>query len=185
MKKYKLNQVIEEIKELRGKDVLIYGQPQTLKNELEAIEIDVIDVLEILKEYEIDINDIDMNDYIESDGGNTYNWYSPISNHINYTTYKKDEHNFIVECRVHRYGDVRSNYTDYFYLNFSYSTEFFEILLEANLYEFIEIDGVTYDITIDILSDVIDVNSLDGSYIGSVSACDMDELKQEIKDLID
>ena len=185
MKKTKLENVINDIKELRGKDVYIFGQPTTLKNELDILEIDVIDVLENLLEFEIDINEIDMLEYIETDSGNSYNWYSPVSNHINYTTYKKDDHNIIVECRVHRYSDIRSNYTNYFYLNFTYPTEFLEVLMESNLYEYIEIDGVTYDIYIDILSDTLEVNLIDGSYIGSVCACDMDELKSEIKYLVD
>ena len=185
MNKSKLNQVIEEIKELRGKDVYIFGQPQTLKNELDLLEIDVIDVLEILKEYEININEIDMVEYNEIESGNSYNWYSPVSNHINYTTYKKDDHNIIVECRVNKYGDVRSNYTDYFYLNFTYPTEFFEALLESNRLEYIEVGGVEYNIYIDILSDTLEVNLMDGSYIGYVSACDTDELKSEIKYLVD
>ena len=185
MNNSKLNQVIEEIKELRGKDVYIFGQPQTLKNELDLLEIDVIDVLENFKNYEIDINEIDIMEYTEIEGGNSYNWYSPISNHINYTTYKKDDHNIIVECRVHRYSDIRSNYTDYFYLNFTYPTEFFEALLESNKLEYIEVGGVEYNIYIDILSDTLEVNLIDGSYIGSVCAYDMDELKSEIKYLVD
>ena len=189
MNKSKLNQVIEEIKELRGKEVLIFGQPTTLKNELDDLEIDVVDVLENLLEYEIYIDGIDTVEYSESDSGNSYNWYSPISNHINYTIYKNDEHNnnnnIIVECRVHRYSDIRSNYTDYFYLNFTYPTEFFEALLESSKLEYIEVGGVEYNIYIDILSDTLEVNLIDGSYIGSVSACDMDELKSEIKYLVD
>ena len=185
MNKTSLENVINDIKQLRGKDVYIFGQPQTLKNELDTLEIDILEVLESLKEYEIDIDDIDMNDYMESESGNSYNWHSPVSNHINYTTYKKDDHNIIVKCRVHRFGDVRSNYTDHFYLKFSYYTEFLDVLLESNLYADVEVDDVTYDIVIDILSDTIEVNSLDGSYIGSVCACDMDELKTEINDLVD
>ena len=185
MKKTKLENVINDIKELRGKDVYIFGQSTTLKNELDILEIDVIDVLENLLEFEIDINEIDMAEYSKTDGGNSYNWYSPISNHINYTIYKKDDHNIIVECRVNKYGDVRSNYTNYFYLNFTYPTEFFEALLESNKLEYIEVDGVEYNIYIDILSDTLEINLIDGSYIGSVSACDLDELKSEIKYLVD
>lgn len=180
-----LETVIDDIKQLRGADVYIFGQPQKLKKELDDLEIDVIDVLENFRNYEIDINEIDMLDYIEIENNNTYNWNSPISNDLNYTIYKNDDHNYIVECRVHRFGDVRSNYTDYFYLEFNFDSEFSETLIETNIYEYIEIDGVTYDFEIDVLSDTIEVNSIDGAYIGSVCAYDMDELKSEIKDLVD
>ena len=212
MKKTILENVIEDIKQLRGKDVYIFGQPTTLKNELDALEIDVIDVLENLLDYEITeleyeyydetkddytikefdnvfnyldyLDEIGEIDYHNSESDNTCNWNSPISNDINFTVYEKADGYYIVECRVHRYGDVRTNYTDTFLLEFTHDIEFLEVLLESNLYKYIEIDSVTYDIVIDISSDTIEVNSLDDSYIGSVCAYDMDELKAEIKDLI-
>ena len=213
MNKTILENVIEDIKRLRGKDVYIFGQPTTLKKELDALEIDVVDVLENLLEYEITeleyeyydetkddyiikefnnafdyldyLDEIGEIDYHNSKSDNTCNCNSPISNDINFTVYEKIGGYYIVECRVHRYGDVRTNYTETFLLEFTYDCEFLEVLSESNLYKYIEIDGVTYDIVIDILSDTIEVNSLDGSYIGSVCACDMDELKTEINDLVD
>ena len=212
MSKSILENVINDIKQLRGKEVRIFGQPATLKKELDALEIDVVDVLENLLEYEITeleyeyydevkddyilkefnnafdyldyLDEIGEIDYHNSKSDNTCNWNSPISNDINFTVYEKIDGYYIVECRVHRYGDVRTNYTETFLLEFTYDSEFLEVLLESNLYKYIEIDGVTYDNVIDIFSDTIEVNSLDGSYIGSVCAYDMDELKTEIKDLI-
>ena len=208
-----LENVIEDIKHLRGKDVHIFGQPVTLKNELDELEIDVIDVLENLLVYEMTeleyeyydevkddytikefnnafdyldyLDEAGVIDYHNSKSDNSYNWSSPISNDINFTVYEKIDGYYIVECRVHRYGDVRTNYTDTFLLEFTHEVEFLEVLLESNLYEYVEVDGITYDITIDIYSDTIEVNSIDGSYIGSVCACDMDELKSEIKYLVD
>ena len=213
MNKTILENVIDDIKQLRGKDVYIFGQPTTLKNELDEFEIDVIDVLENLLGYEITnleyeyydevkddyivkefSNAFDYLDYLDeigeigyhnSNSDNSYNWSSPISNDINFTIYEKMDGYYIVECRVHRYGDVRTNYTDTFLLEFAYDSEFLEVLLESNLYKYIEIDGVTYDIVVDIFSDTVEINSLDGSYIGSVCAYDVDELKSEIKYLVD
>ena len=213
MNKTILENVIEDIKQLRGKDVYIFGQPTTLKNELDDLEIDVIDVLENLLNYEITdleyeyydeikddyiikefnnafdyldyLDEAGIIDYHNSNSDNTTNWNSPISNDINFTIYEKIDGYYIVECKVHRYGDIRTNYTDTFLLEFAYDNEFLETLLETNLYKYIEIDGITYDITIDIFSDAIEVNSIDGRYIGSVCACDMDELKSEIKDLVE
>ena len=213
MNKTILEKVIDDIKQLRGKDVYIFGQPQKLKKELDELEIDVIDVLENLLNYEITeleyeeydevnddyiikefsnafdyldyLDDVSEIDYYNSNSDNTTNWNSPISNDINFTIYEKIDGYYIVECRVHRYGDIRTNYTDTFLLEFTHEVEFLEVLSESNLYEYIEIEGVTYDYVIDIFSDGIEVNSLDGSYIGSVCAYDMEELKQEIKNLVD
>lgn len=212
MKKTILETVIDDVNQLRGANVSIFGQPTTLKHELDELEIDVIIVLKNLLEYEITdleheyydevkdeyvikefgnafdyldyLGEIGAIDYNNSKSDNTFNWNSPISNDINFTIYEKMDGYYIIECRVHRYGDVRSNYTDTFLLEFNYDSEFLETLLEANLYKYIEIDGITYDFTIDIFSDTIEVNSLDGAYIGSICACDMDELEAEIKDLI-
>ena len=213
MSKTILENVIDDIKQLRGKDVHIFGQPVTLKKELDEFEIDVINVLENLLSYEITeldyeyydevkddyilkefdnafdyldyLDEVSEIDYHNSKSDNTCNWNSPISNDINFNVYEKMDGYYIVECRIHRYGDVRTNYTDTFLLEFTHDSGFLEVLLESNLYKYIEIDGITYDIVIDILSDTIEINSLDGSYIGSVSACDMDELKSEIKYLVD
>ena len=213
MKKTILENVIDDIKELRGKDVHIFGQPVTLKNELDELEIDVIDVLENLLDYEITeldyeyydevkddyilkefdnafdyldyLDETGVIDYHNSNSDNTYNCNSPISNDINFTVYEKIDGYYLVECRVHRYGDVRTNYTDTFLLEFTHEVEFLEVLMESNLYEYVEVDGVGYNIYIDILSDTLEINLIDGSYIGSVSACDLDELKSEIKYLVD
>ena len=213
MNKTILENVIDDIKQLRGKDVYIFGQPTTLKNELDELEIDVVDVLENLLEYEVTeldyeyqdevkddyiikefnnafdyldyLDEAGVIDYYNSNSDNTTNWSSPISNDINFTVYEKTDGYYLVECRVHRYGDVRTNYSETFLLDFSYDCEFLEVLLESNLYEYVEVDDVTYDITIDIFSDTIEVNNIDGGYIGSVCAYDMDELKSEIKYLVD
>src|SRR5699024_12434560 len=51
----KLNSVIMDIQNLRGAEVEIFGQSTTLENDINEFEIDIIDILEDLKEYEVDM----------------------------------------------------------------------------------------------------------------------------------
>ena len=54
---------------------------------------------------------------------------------------------------MHRYGDVRCNYTEEAYFKFDDEYEFYETLAENNKYFTIEKNDKTYQIEIDIFSD--------------------------------
>ena len=49
--------IIKDIENLRGATVRIFGQPSTLPDAVGAFEIDVIDILKVLSEYEISLSD--------------------------------------------------------------------------------------------------------------------------------
>lgn len=51
---YTMNDMINEMKELRGANVRVFGQPTTLSNECDDFTIDIVDILESLKEYELE-----------------------------------------------------------------------------------------------------------------------------------
>ena len=54
---------------------------------------------------------------------NSYNWTSPLSHDINYEVYGYDENSTVfIVIRVHKFGDIRGNYTD-------------EIIVKYNSYE--------------------------------------------------
>jgi hypothetical protein len=118
-----------------------------------------------LKDYEVTkavykevINAFDNEDssleVVSSD--NTYNWNSSIDHDINYNYVKFYDKDFII-LKVHRYGDVRGNYTEEAVVQMSMD-EFFEILFnECTVYELITIDGFDYQLTIYATSDQIDV----------------------------
>jgi hypothetical protein len=60
-----------------------------------------------------------------------------------------------VEFKVHRFGDVRCNYSDVVYLEFGDEYEFYEVLEEGNKH-FTIIDNdneIKYHITIDVFNE--------------------------------
>ena len=48
---------INELKQLRGSQVEIFGHPVTLPNTVDDLEIDTIDILENIKNYELNWSD--------------------------------------------------------------------------------------------------------------------------------
>ena len=167
-----LNNIIADLKNLEGKLVGKGGYFEKIyTNKVDDTTISIFDVLENLKSYEIEYfewynfvddvyEEIEFEDFIEAmeyeeiKSDNSYNWLSPISNHFNYGIYKSDLYEgIIVEFRVHRFGDVRCNYTEDAYFKFDNEYEFYEVLLECNKYFTIEKNDKTYDIEIDIFSD--------------------------------
>lgn len=203
------NEIVEDIKNLRGSEVRIFGQPTVLSDSVDEYTIDILDVLDSLEDYVIDLEDYvdyeyneeteddeeycifdetdsynvldtlgkygylklkrDINNdyYVEYDkSDNSYNWSSPISNDFNYYIYNDMlDGGIFVEFKVHRYGDVRCNYTDSVLLHFDNEYEFYETLSENNKYTTITVDGVDYNIDISITSDSYEVWDIDGNYI--------------------
>ena len=170
-----LNNIISELKNLKGTEVKIFGQNCNYPNEVEVDTIDTIDILENLLPYEISnqfaiYNYLDeeedeilqvpfeeyclIEEYEKINSDNTYNWGAPVSNDIYFRIYKSCNYDgIIIELAVHKYGDIRCNYTDECYLQFDYIEEFYDALLDCNKCFTITKDGIEYFITIDILSD--------------------------------
>lgn len=157
-----LEKALNTIKNLRGQDVEVFGQPHHIEDnsiEYNDLVIDVVEVFENLKEYEIteyeyynpdteEYEDIEFNDcdefisYMDDTYGieevssdNSYNWSSPISNNFyihQYYNRELDYYYYIIA--IHMYGDVRGNYTNEFVLKFDNDYEFLELLNECNKY---------------------------------------------------
>ena len=119
-------------------------------------------------EMEIDFDEyLDLYEYEEIKSDNSYNWSAPLTNHINYRIYEsKVMDDIIVELSVHRFGDVRCNYTEECYLKFQEDYEFYEALGEANKGLLITKDNKQYNIYINIFDEcpdieICDINDLD------------------------
>ena len=52
-----LTNIIEDLRALQGSEVSIFGQPTTLANEINELEIDTIEMLEALQGSEVDVNE--------------------------------------------------------------------------------------------------------------------------------
>lgn len=197
-----MNTLITDIRDLRGKEVRIFGQPVTLSNKVNEFEIDIIEVMNKLSEFQVDLiteeydeendeyNEIycdsvdEYMDYMESLGyidttnykaNNSYNWNSPVSNHFNYNIYNHIDGGILVEFKVHRFGDVRSNYTDTVLLQFNNEYEFFDCITECNKNVTIEVNDQEYYIYINALNDAKEVYC-DGGYIGETYEDDYESI---------
>ena len=171
--------------------------------------IDVMDILEGLRSYEvteiplftdneeyeeqqnvvkIEKNNVDnmisfledCYEYKETDCNNTYNWSSPINRDFYYHIYESDINDTIyIVMAIHKYGDVRCNYTNEFLLQFDYIEEFYEVLTYSNKHYYIETENtVEYDVSIDILSEGVTVNDewYDTSDLNTI-----EELKEKLE----
>lgn len=118
------------------------------------------DVISALVEYGY------INDDCDYKGDNSYNWSGNVSHDFDIKIYNNalDEGVF-VEFKVHRFGDVRGNYTESVILQFDNDYTFWECIGECDKYESIEVDGATYVYTVSALSDTYEVTDEEGSYI--------------------
>lgn len=177
--------------------------------------IDVIPFLEYLAEYQIDSSEmvrisdeeeIPFQDWLydysgleEMKADNSYNWSSPISHDINFEIYGLDEYEEIfVVCRVHRFGDVRSNYTDEFILKFdSYYDDFTYMFYapdysdSASKYISVKVDEYNVHVSLDWYRDVCDIlienedgETIEELYDFSLSAWSKEELIEELREII-
>lgn len=212
------NIVKNDIKDLRGKEVRIFGQKTVLSDTANDYTIDILDVLDSLSEYEICLNDYTdyrydeeseeetevnifenvensdtdaifetleeygyIKDVCDYKGDNSYNWSSPVSNDFDIKIYKDTmSGGMFVEFKVHRFGDVRGNYTDSIIYHFDNDYEFYEVLSENNKYNTVCINDKNYDVNVNIFADGFEVYDEDGSHIATVYGWDEEEIKEEI-----
>ena len=211
MKKSLLTLVIEDLKELRGKEVRVFGQPTVLRDTIEENDgiIDILDVLEYIKEDEftsmeediyigdeyegtntIEFTDVDVfynwldqYEYEEVKSDNSYNWGSPLSNDIDFTIYHNitfDE--YYVVIKIHRYGDVRCNYTEEFILKYDHEEDFYESLYDCNKYwSYTDEDGVMWYCDIDIFSDTFYISVENSFNYGDDYICDIETYEDFIE----
>ena len=136
----------------------------------ETEEDEEVNILEECKNSDDVISVLVENGYIKDDcdykGDNSYNWSGNVSHDFDIKIYKNAfDGGVFVEFKVHRFGDVRGNYTESVILQFDYDYTFWECIGECDRYESIEVDGNTYDYTVSALSDTYEVTDEEGNYI--------------------
>ena len=186
---------INELMQLRGATVKYWGDTVTLPNKIGDLEIDTINILEDMEEYELDWYDfryytededgneieVDIFDgcetgeeildvleeygYIEDTyfaADNSYNWSAPVSNDFDFKVYRDAlSGGVFVDFMVHRFGDVRGNYTDSVIYHFDSVDEFYELLSNCNKY--VQIGN--YGVCVDLFNDGFEVFDEAGNYI--------------------
>ena len=107
-----------------------------------------------------------INDYCDYKGDNSYNWSGNVSHDFDIKIYNNAlDGGAFVEFQVHRFGDVRGNYTESVILQFDNEYTFWECIRECDRYECIKVDGKSYDYTVSVLSDTYEVTDEEGNYI--------------------
>ena len=206
-----LQEMIKDIKSLRGATVEVFGQKTVLDKEVSEMYVDILDIMESLVDYEQDleveeydeeteeyeIKEVDtIDEYLdfigEVDGlrelfsDNSYNWNGRVSNHFDFKVYKDETlgDTYIV-FKVHRYGDVRCNYTKECLLKFNSYDEFLDVITESNNFTTIEVDEKEYDLYVNALSDGYEVYDTEtGKYVGYACENDKESIIKEIREML-
>lgn len=126
----RLENVIEQVKDARNgvNKPWIFNEDGKIADNVMCCE--VLDVLEELKKYEIDVSDEWIEKFLNNPkvkGDNTYNWNGNISNDLNMNYLENEDGEEIMLIMVHLYGDIRGGYSDYFAVKFDSMYEFYEL----------------------------------------------------------
>ena len=125
----RLEEVIEEVKAVRTGAMHPWIFDESGNVHKDVLVGDVIPLLKELKEYEIDITDEEIEEFIndeETKGDNTYNWNANVSDDLQIHSQEYDDEITMV-IAVHLRGDVRANYSDYFAVKMRGFYEFYEL----------------------------------------------------------
>ena len=123
----KLDAVIEDIKEVNKTcGAWIYDADGNIKDDV--ICGNVLPLLYELRDYEIEATEESIDWIVENADKrwNTYNWNANIDHDIDVAEVELDGYTYMA-IMVHRYGDVRANYTDRFLVRFDNEYEWFEL----------------------------------------------------------
>ena len=181
----RIDSIIEDIKNVNKMQnhAWIYDDDGNIRDDV--ICGNVIDLLEELKEYEqkIDATDESIDKIVELSceqayGWNTYNWNANIDHHIDVAECDINGYKYMA-IMVHRWGDVRANYTDRFLVRFDNEFEFFE--LESHM-QYKDIADGRYTCDIDIFSEMYRVwDNENQNEVGEFYEIEVDDLLAEIE----
>ena len=206
-----LQEMIKDIKSLRGATVEVFGQKTVLDKEVSEMYVDILDIMESLVDYEqeleveeydeeteeYEVKEVDtIDEYLDFIGDvyglrelfsdNSYNWNGRVSNHFDFNVYKDETLGDVyIVFKVHRYGDVRCNYTKECLLKFNSYDQFLDTITESNKFVTIKVDGKEYDLYVNALSDGYEVYDTEtGEYVGYTYETDKKSIIEEIGEML-
>ena len=121
----RLDNVIKDIENVNKEcHAWIYDDNGNIKDDV--ICGNVLDLLYELKDYEIETTEKSIDSIVEdaTNRWNTYNWCANIDHNIDVAELEINDYTYMA-IMVHRYGDVRANYTDRFLVRFDNGDEIF------------------------------------------------------------
>ena len=173
----RLDNVIAQVKEVRNNKnrPWIFDEKGNVKDSVICGE--VLELLEELKSYEINVTDEWIEDFLSNPnvkGDNTYNYNAKISNDINMNWLVCADGNVIYVMMVHLGGDIRGNYSEYFVVKY----DFYEL---DSLMQTVNIND-RYYADVDLLSEIYSVYDYEiDDYVGEFYSIEKSELIEEIK----
>ena len=176
----RLDAVIKDIKEVNKEcHAWIYEPNGEIRDDV--ICGNVLDLLYELKDYEIETTEKSIDLVVEhaDHRWNTYNWNANIDHHIDVAEMEINGYTYMA-IMVHRYGDVRANYTDRFLVRFEDETEWLE--LESRMQYKTIADG-KYCCDIDIMAECYSVWDWDNNTsLGEFYEIEVEDLLDEIEE---
>lgn len=145
----KLDVVIKDIKEVNKMgNAWIYDADGNIKDDV--ICGSVLPLLYELKDYEVESTEESIDWIVENADRrwNTYNWNANIDHNIDVAELEIDGYTYMA-IMVHRWGDVRANYTDRFLVRFDDCYEWSEL---ESIMQYKTICDGRYSVDIDIMT---------------------------------
>lgn len=174
----RLDAVIKDIKEVNKEcHAWIYEPNGEIRDDV--ICGNVLDLLYELKDYEIETTEKSINYVVvhADHHWNTYNWNANIDHHIDVAELEINGYTYMA-IMVHRYGDVRANYTDRFLVRFDDEYKWFE--LESRM-QYKTIND-KYCVDIDIMSEFYNVYDWEiGEDVGEFYEIEVEDLLEAIE----
>ena len=174
----RLDAVIEDIKEVNKTcGAWIYEPNGTIKDDV--ICGSVLPLLYELKDYEVESTEESIDWIVENADRrwNTYNWNANIDHHIDVAELELDGHTYMA-IMVHRWGDVRANYTDRFVVRFYDCYEWSEL---ESIMQYKTICDGRYFVDIDIMTETYTVwDNEEEVSVGEFYELEVEDLLKEI-----
>ena len=174
----KLDAVIKDIEAVNKMgNAWIYDADGNIKDDV--ICGNVLELLYELRDYEVESTEESIDWIVENANRrwNTYNWNAKINHHIDVAEMELDGYTYMA-IMVHRYGDVRANYTDRFLVKFYDSYEWSEL---ESIMQYKTICDGRYFIDINIMSETYNVwDNEEEVSVGEFYEIEVEDLLKEI-----
>ena len=174
----RLDAVIKDIEAVnKAECAWIYDADGNIKDDV--ICGSVLPLLYELRDYEVESTEESIDWIVENADRrwNTYNWNANIDHHIDVAEVEVDGHTYMA-IMVHRYGDVRANYTDRFLVRFDNCYERSEL---ESIMQYKTICDGRYCVDINIMSDTYSVwDNEEEVSIGEFYEIEVEDLLKEI-----
>lgn len=197
----KAKKILRDLKhQLKGTKTIFGYYDSENRKESKNLEMSELDLVRALAQYEIDFRKLYGVDYDDNEEGNyklldfnygeadnSYNWNSQLVFNFNQVKVvdKYGEDHIYIAFRVHRYGDVRGNYTDTMILDMGMDLFLEECMEASRVYTTVTIKGRDYHITSDCFKEgcLFDIYSSDADIDDYDVMLDIDNLrnKKDIK----